>query len=137
MRIVTGCRRDGSDVLPALCRDRGSVSLTLVLLTPIVTVLMFAGVQTALWNHARAEARAVARATAAMVGRGGATPSEAQHSAEAALAGTSLAGAVVTVRSGGGLVSVTVAGDAAGFLRGISRHVAVTEQVPIEGWVPL
>ncbi|MEO5899899.1 MAG: hypothetical protein ABIR68_07160, partial [Ilumatobacteraceae bacterium] len=42
-------------------RDRGSTSLTIVLLAPIMTILMFAGLQAALWNHARTDARVVAR----------------------------------------------------------------------------
>ena len=48
-------------------RDRGSTSLTIVLLAPVMLVLMFAGFQAAMWNHTRTEARVVARETAVLV----------------------------------------------------------------------
>ena len=54
------------------CRDdRGSTSLAVALLTPLLVILMFAAVQAALWGHARTEARATARRTAALVARSG------------------------------------------------------------------
>ena len=49
--------------------DRGSASLTIVLLAPLLVVLMFVGFQAAMWNHARTEARVIARETAVLVAR--------------------------------------------------------------------
>ncbi len=49
--------------------DRGSASLTIVLLAPLLLVLMFAGFQAAMWNHTRTEARVIALETAVLVAR--------------------------------------------------------------------
>ena len=65
--------------------DRGSTSLTTVLLTPVFVVLAFAAFQAAMWTHAVTETRAVARDTAALVARRGARPAVAEASAVAAL----------------------------------------------------
>jgi hypothetical protein len=116
--------------------DRGSTSLSTVLVAPILVVLMFAGFQAALWNHARAEARVVARATAMSVARDGLPATQATQLALDSLRDR-LADADVSVRSIGGNVVVVVTGDAPGILRGTSRGMVVTVALPIEGWVPL
>lgn len=120
----------------ASTRDRGSTSLSVVLVAPILVVLMFAGFQAALWNHARAEARVVARSTAVLVARDGLPTAQATQLALDSLA-QRLARADVSVRSVDGNVVVVVAGDAPGILRGTSRGLVVTVALPIEGWVPL
>jgi len=108
-----------------------------VLLAPIVVVLMFAGFQAALWNHARAQARSVARDTAALVARQGVPAEQAVASAQAALADAELQRPQVSIDTGAGVVRVTITGDAPGILRGTSSGVAVHAELPIEGWVPL
>ena len=125
-----GDRQDGST-------DRGSVSLVFVLVGPLLVVLMFAGFQAAMWNHARTEARAVARRTAVLVARDGLGEAEATAVARQALGGNALVDAQVQVARDGGNVVVTVSGRAPGILRGTSRDVSVTVAVPLEGWVPL
>ena len=117
-------------------RDRGSTSLSVVLVAPILVVLMFAGFQAALWNHARAEARVVARSTAVLVARDGLPATQATQLALDSLADR-LADADVSVQSVDGNVVVVVTGDAPGILRGTSRGLIVTVALPIEGWVPL
>ncbi|MEY2957908.1 MAG: hypothetical protein RLZZ01_476, partial [Actinomycetota bacterium] len=47
--------------------DPGSTSLTTVVLTPVFVVIALAAFQAALWSHARAEARMVARDVAVLV----------------------------------------------------------------------
>ena len=45
--------------------DRGSTTLTTVLLTPVFLVVALMAFQAALWTHARTEARVIARNSAA------------------------------------------------------------------------
>ena len=118
--------------------DRGSASLTIVLLAPLLLVLMFAGFQAAMWNHTSTEARVVARETAVLVARDGLTRSQAAAAASAALANDSiLTGVDVSVDTTATVVVVTITGNAPGVLRGTSSRVRVTAAVSLEGWVPL
>jgi hypothetical protein len=127
-----------SDELPDRDRDRGSASLTIVLLAPLLLVLMFAGFQAAMWNHARTEARVIARETAVLVARDRLPASQAVASATASLADDSvLTAANVSVETTAIAVLVTITGDAPGLLRGTSAPVRVTVAVSREGWVPL
>ncbi len=119
-------------------RDRGSASLTIVLLAPLLLVLMFAAFQAAMWNHARTEARVVARETAVLIARDGLPSTQAQQSASAALANDSVLTHVdVSVQTTAINVVVTITGSAPGLLRGTSSSVRVTAAVSLEGWVPL
>ena len=118
-------------------RDRGSTSLTIVLLAPIMTMLMFVGLQAALWNHARADMRLVARDIAALVARDGMPVEQASVAARDALASSDLRDTRVWVRSADGTVTVSIRGEAPGILRGTSRAVEVSVRLPLEGWVPL
>ena len=119
-------------------RDRGSASLTIVLLAPLLLVLMFAGFQAAMWNHTRTEARVVARETAVLVARDRLSTPRAAAAAEASLANDSVLTRVeVSVDTTGSLVVVTITGTAPGVLRGTSAPVRVTAVVSLEGWVPL
>jgi hypothetical protein len=119
-------------------RDRGSASLTIVLLAPLLLVLMFAGFQAAMWNHTRTEARVIARETAVLVARDGLSAPQATAAASASLATDSvLTGANVSVDVHGETIVVTITGDAPGVLRGTSAPVRVTVALPREGWVPL
>ena len=118
--------------------DRGAAtSLAIALLTPMFVFLAFAAFQAALWSHARTEARVIARDTAALVARSGVAAGDAQSSARAILeADTDLRNVVVTVSAAGGVVTVTVTGDAPGIIRGTTDEVSVTAAVPIEEITP-
>jgi hypothetical protein len=115
-----------------------ATTTSLVLLTPVLTLMLFAAFQAALWNHARAEARAAARTAAALVARSGAAPGDAEADAEANLRSrTDLHAVDVIVARAGGQVVVTVTGRAPGIVIGTSAPVRVQVAVPVEGWSPL
>ena len=119
-------------------RDKGSASLTIVLLAPLLLVLMFAGFQAAMWNHTRTETRVVARETAVLVARDRLSTPRAAEAASASLANDSLlTGVKVSVETTATVVIVTITGNAPGVLRGTSSPVRVTAAVSLEGWVPL
>ena len=119
-------------------RDRGSASLSIVMLAPLLLVLMFVAFQAAMWNHARTEARVIARETAVLIARDGLPAVQAQLSASASLANDSvLTHVAVSVETTAINVIVTVTGSAPGLLRGTSSAVNVTAAVSLEGWVPL
>src|SRR3954465_9420668 len=97
------------------CRDRGTASLTVVLLAPLLLVLMFAGFQAAMWNHARTEARVVARETAVLVARDHLPASAAVQLATSSLAKDSVLGTPkVSDRSTEDSVVITITGRAPG-----------------------
>jgi hypothetical protein len=99
--------------------------------------LAFAAVHAAMWSHARTEARVVARDTAALVARAGVAPGDARSSAATVLAAdTDLRNVTVAVVTTGGVVTVTVSGDAPGIIRGTSSGLSVTAAVPIEELTP-
>jgi len=120
------------------CADRGSASLTTVLLGPLLVVVMFAGFQAAMWNHARTEARVVARETAVLVARDHLPVGAAAEVATTSLGRDSvLTEPHVSVQSTDSAVVITITGRAPGLLRGTSSAVRVTSAVSREGWVPL
>jgi hypothetical protein len=130
---------ESDDVTPRrLHGDRGAAtSLAVALLTPMFVFLAFAAFQAALWSHARTEARVIARDTAALVARSGVAAGDAQASAAAILeADTDLRNVAVVVGSRGGVVTVSITGDAPGIIRGTTNAVAVTSAVPIEEITP-
>src|SRR4029079_1106996 len=119
-------------------KDRGSASLTIVLLAPLLVVLMFVGFQAAMWNHARTEARVIARETAVLVARAHMPHDAAAHVATTSLRRDSvLAEPNVFVQSTDAAIVITITGRAPGLLRGTSSAVKVTAAVSREGWVPL
>lgn len=119
--------------------DTGAATTTsLVLLTPVLTLLLFAAFQAALWNHVRTEARAAARSAAALVARSGANPGDLERDTEANLAARSdLERVDVSVTVSGGDVVVTITGRAPGIVIGTAAPVQVRVAVPVEGWSPL
>ena len=118
--------------------DHGAAtSLAVALLTPMFVFLAFAAFQAAMWSHARTEARVIARDTAALVARSGVAPGDARASATAILeADTDLRNVVVDVGTTGGVVTVTVTGDAPGIIRGTASALSVTSAVPVEELTP-
>ena len=119
-------------------RDVGAVSLTIVLLAPVLVVLMFAAFQAAMWNHTRTEARVIARETAVLVARDRVPAAQAIAAASLSLANDSvLTGTTVSVNATATDVIVTISGDAPGVLHGTSAPVRVSVALPLEGWVRL
>lgn len=118
-------------------RDRGSTTLTTVLLMPVFMALAFLGFQAALWTHARSEARAVARDVATLVARQGADADEVERTAEAVLADDdSFENGDVIVDVEGDLIVVTVVASVPGIVRWTAAEVSVTEALPLEGFRP-
>jgi hypothetical protein len=117
--------------------DRGSTTLTTVLLTPVFVVIALMAFQAALWTHARTEARVIARNSAALVARSHADLAATEQSAIAMLhADTDLADPEVDIAVNGDLVTARVTGRAPGMIRGTSAGVNVVEAVPREGFRP-
>ena len=119
-------------------RDRGSVSLSMVLLTPVFVVVSFMAFQAAMWTHARTEARAAARDAAVQVARFGASPDDVERSTFDSLGSKSVLvvdaveidDLVEIERSG--VVEVTIRATANGIIIGTSTDVVVTEILPYE-----
>ncbi len=117
--------------------DRGSTSLTTVLLTPVFLVVALMAFQAALWTHARTEARVIARNSAGLVPRSHADPNDTARAAVEVLeSDTDLDAAAVTIDVDRGLVTARVTGRAPGMIRGTSAGVDVVEAVPLEGFRP-
>ena len=117
--------------------DAGSTSLSVVLLTPVFIVLTFAAWQSALWSHARTEARVAARAAAALVTRSDATAGNVAAATASVLARDTASRTIdVLINEAHGLVLVTVHADAPGMMAGTSRPVSVTVAVPLEEITP-
>jgi len=136
---ATGARTNATGAQPTRLRgdDGAATSLSVALLTPMFVFLAFAAFQAAMWSHARTEARVVARDTAALVARSGVAPGDAQSSAATVLAAdTDLRNVSVDIATTGGVVTVTVRGDAPGIINGTSSGLSVTAAVPVEELTP-
>ena len=117
--------------------DRGSTSLTTVLLTPVFLVVGLMAFQAALWSHARTEARVLARNSAALVARSHADSSATEVATLAMLrTDTDIRDAHVVIVVSGDLVQARITGRAPGMIRGTSMGVDVVEAVPREGFRP-
>lgn len=120
-----------------LWRDRGSTSLTTVLLTPVFVAIAFMAFQAAMWSHARTEVRAVARDSAAQVARSGVPIGDAEATATRLLGiEVAIADPVVEITSDGSLVTARVTGRVPGLLRGTSAPVDISVAIPQEGVRP-
>ncbi|MCU1502534.1 MAG: hypothetical protein JWM12_1888, partial [Ilumatobacteraceae bacterium] len=62
---------------------------------------------------------------------------QATIAGHAALGESALTDAVVQVTTSADHVMVSISGQAPGILRGTSRAVRVSVELPLEGWVPL
>jgi hypothetical protein len=117
--------------------DRGSTSLTTVLLTPVFLVIALMAFQAALWTHARTEARVLARNSAALVARSNADAAATEQSALRMLrTDTDVLDAHVDISVTGDVVRARITGRAPGMIRGTSAAVDVVEAVPREGFRP-
>ena len=116
-------------------RDRGSASLTTVVLTPVAMMVALMAFQAALWTHARTEARAIARDAAVLVARSGVSEEAAEASAQQLLnEQQSFTSSSVDVEDEDMLVVATVVASAPGMFRFTSREIVVREAVPLEGF---
>ncbi len=117
--------------------DRGSTTLTTVLLTPVFLVIALTAFQAALWTHARTEARVLARNSAALVARSHADAGATEQSALAMLrTDTDIRDPGVDIDVTGDVVLARITGRAPGMIRGTSAPVDVVEAVPLERFRP-
>ena len=117
-------------------RERGSASLELVVVFPVVLLLIFGGVQGALWYHARSVAMAAAQEGARAAGAEGGNPAAGEAAATAFLdsAGGSgvLTGPGVHVTRSATEATATVTGTAPTVLPGMRLAVDQSASVPVE-----
>ena len=130
--------------------ERGSSTIELVLLTPVMVALLFGLIQAALlWqaHHlvgaaAQHGARLARTATALQPTTAVAGPGSDRAVQTGTLAylrqvgGTSLNDVHITLSRGGGYVTVTVTGAAIGVLPGTSVHVSSSSRTPEERFRP-
>lgn len=120
-----------------LVQDRGSATLTTVVLTPVFVAVALAAFQAALWTHARTESRAIARDAAVLVARAGESADAVTESATRLLdEEVRLTESDVEIDAGPTLVTVTVTGSAPGMFRWMETQFVVVEAVPQEGFRP-
>lgn len=117
-------------------RERGSASLELVVVFPVVLLLIFGGVQGALWYHARSVAMAAAQEGARAAGAEGGNPGAGEAAATAFLDSVGgsgvLTGAGVDVTRSATEATATVTGTAPTVLPGMGLAVAQSASVPVE-----
>jgi Flp pilus assembly protein TadG len=117
--------------------DRGEATAQLVILTPILILLVFLGIQTAIYFHAANVATAAATRGAAAGSGNGAGIGEATAAARQTLDDLGTAGHADPVASeGGGFVTVTVEVDVARVLPFFPDTVTRTAVEPTERFVP-
>lgn len=117
--------------------DRGSATLTTVVLTPVFVAVALAAFQAALWTHARTETRAIARDAAVLIARAGEPAEAVEESARRLLDDeVRLTASEVDIDDGPSLVTVTVRGSAPGMFRWMETGFEVVEAVPREGFRP-
>lgn len=123
---------------PARPRERGSATLELVVVFPVVLLLIIGGVQGALYYHARSVALAAAQEGARAAAAEGATPGAGQAAAAAFIAATGgddvLPGAQVDATRTPTTAAVTVTGRALTVLAvpGLDLRVAQSATLPVE-----
>jgi Flp pilus assembly protein TadG len=115
-------------------QDRGSVSLEMIVLTPMLLLLMFAAIQIALHSHARNIALAAAQDAARADGAYQSAPGAGQDAATAFLAqtGDGLGNPAVTITHTGTEVHATVTGHAISIIPFLSWTVSQSASSPIE-----
>lgn len=115
-------------------QDRGSVSLEMIILTPVLLLLLFAAIQIALNSHARNIALAAAQDAARADGAYQSAPGAGQDAATAFLAqtGDGLGNPAVTISHTGTEVHATVTGHAISIVPFLSWTVSQSASSPIE-----
>ncbi len=132
MSVIARCRRVIAD-------ERGvSVTVTVIFMAPITVLLMFAGIQTVLWQHARTIAADRANQVVVQVATGDLSADEADALLTDNLnANPDLRGVNVEVISNGQVAAVTVTAEARGVLLGTYKTISIQTNTPIENWQPL
>lgn len=130
--VIARCRRVIAD-------ERGvSVTVTVIFMAPITVLLMFAGIQTVLWQHARTIAADRANQVVVQVATGDLSAGEADVLLTDNLnANPDLRGVNVEVISNGQIAAVTVTAEARGVLLGTYKTISIQTNTPIENWQPL
>lgn len=118
-------------------RDRGSVSLELVVVFPVILLIIFGGMQGALFYYARSVALAAAqegsRAAGAETGSAGIGQSAASAFVQQAGGSDVLQGAQVTASRTATTATVTVTGQSLSLVPGLTGiTVSQTASVPVE-----
>ncbi|MGG5258650.1 TadE/TadG family type IV pilus assembly protein [Phycicoccus avicenniae] len=115
--------------------ERGSTSLQMVVLMPVLFAVMFLGLQAALVYHARTLALAAAQEGARMAGAERGTAATGESAARGFLAdtaGDALGGSVVHGRRTATTSTVTVSGRALSVIPGWHPRVDQSASVPVE-----
>ena len=115
-------------------QDRGSVSLEMIVVTPVLLLLLFAAIQIALNSHARNIALAAAQDAARADGAYESASGAGQDAATAFLAqtGDGLSNPAVTITHTGTEVHATVTGHAISIVPFLSWTVSQSASSPIE-----
>ena len=116
--------------------ERGSASIQMVLLLPVLFTVMFLGMQAALFYHARSVAIAAAqegaRASSVEDGSGGAGAAAATKEAAAAGGEDVIKGARVSSSRTAQVATVTVTGTSLSVIPGWSPSVRQSATAPVE-----
>ena len=116
--------------------DGGALTLSYVVVLPVVFVFLMSVIQASFWFLARDAALAAARQGADAARAAGATFGDGQSTAAAfarqAGSGYLMGPAVTVRRSGLTTVSVTVTGRVPSFVPGLTVRVSETVQAPLE-----
>lgn len=115
--------------------DRGSASMQLVVLMPVMFAAMFIGVQGAVWYHARTIAYAAAQQGAAAAAAENATTGAATSAASSFVhhkGGDVLTAASVHSHRSAATATVTVSGTVLSVLPGLHFTVHQTAAAPVE-----
>lgn len=116
-------------------RDRGAASVELVLATPLLLLLLMAGVQFALWSHASHMAQAAANegVQTARAYRSSAAAGQADTQALLAdLSGGALTGTNVSASRDAASATITVTGQAASVIPGLTFPIRISVTAPVE-----
>jgi hypothetical protein len=115
-----------------------SVTVSVIFMAPVTVILLFAGIQTVLWQHARTIAADRANQVVVQVATGDLTPDEADTLLTDTLsASPDLAGVDVEVIDNGQVAAVTVTAQARGVLIGTYKTISITTNTPLEQWQAL
>ena len=118
-------------------RDRGDATAQVVILTPILILLVFLGIQTAIFFHAANVASAAAAQGAAAGSRRGAGAGEAISAADQTLADLGVSTRASATSSGGAnVVTVTVEVEMSRVLPFFPDSVTRSATEPIERFIP-
>lgn len=119
--------------------ERGvSVTISVIFMAPITVILLFGGIQTVLWQHAKTIAADRANQVVVQVATGDLTAGEADTLLTSNLSAyPDLRNVDVTVVNNGQLAAITLTAEARGVLLGTYKTVSLQTNTPIENWQPL